>query len=257
MGCSNPPFSAAVQRCFSRSAGAYETSARLQAGVAQRLAQLCRPMAADLPQGARADLGAGSGLLARAIDAAIGGEPLLRLDACDQLLQQEPPQPQPAAHQQWDLNQGLPPQLQGAALLASSFALQWLDQPERELSRWCDALQPGGALALAVPCRGSFQLWHQACNRAKVPCTALLLPSASALINTAAAQLELKQQRTVYYSRPNRGARAFLRQIKTIGAQASRSAPLPVGQMRALIEHWPGSEQAIVWEVLILVGRKR
>jgi hypothetical protein len=30
-----------------------------------------------------------------------------------------------------------------------------------------------------------------------------------------------------------------------------------VGQMRALIEHWPGSEQAIVWEVLILVGRKR
>ena len=66
--------------------------------------------------------------------------------------------------------------------MASSFALQWLKQPLLQLSRWCAALRPGGALVLAVPCSGSFQIWHQAAERAGVPCSALPLPDANDLI---------------------------------------------------------------------------
>ncbi|MEY3750704.1 MAG: hypothetical protein RLZZ186_1123 [Cyanobacteriota bacterium] len=250
-------FGAAVQQCFGRSATSYEQGARLQAGIAQRLARLCRPLAAELPDGARADLGAGSGLLARAMQAELGGSSLLHLDACEALLAQGQQQDPAQLSLQWDLNQGLPDALQGAALLASSFALQWLEQPGRQLELWCEALQRGGVLALAVPCSNSFALWPQAAQRAGVPCTALELPAASALIARVEPMLELIQLQRLQFSRTNRGALAFLRQFKAIGAQASRAPQLSAGELRRLMRHWPGPEQAIVWDVLVLVGRKR
>ncbi len=256
MGSPESRFSAQVERCFSRGASAYPRSATLQAAVATRLAQLARPLATALPSGPRADLGAGSGLLSRALETQLTDAPLLRLDACAALLEQEQP-PQRGLQRLWDLNQGLPRELEGAALLASSFALQWLEQPTLQLSRWCKALRPGGALVLAVPCSGSFQIWHHTAERAGVPCSALPLPDPTTLLETAAAPLALHHHQLLRFSRPNRGARAFLHQIKTIGAQASPAARLQPGQLRQLIRHWPGPEHAIVWHVLVLVGQKR
>ncbi len=256
MNSPEPPFSTRVERCFSGGAATYQRSASLQAAVAARLARLARPLASALPPGPRADLGAGSGLLARAIESQLGEPPLLRLDACGPLLEQEQP-PGLGLQRLWDLNQGLPEDLQGAGLLASSFALQWLEQPEQQLSSWCAALRPGGALLLAVPCRGSFQIWHQTAEQAGIPCTALPLPDAQALLQTAADALHLHRKLLLHFSRPNHGARSFLHQIKAIGAQASPSARLQPGELRRLIHHWPGPEHAIVWDVLVLVGQKR
>ena len=252
-----PPFSASVQRCFSRSAANYQRGAALQAAVAARLGRLIKPLAGRLPAGPRADLGAGSGLLARAIEANLDGPPLLRLDACRALLNHENTAQDTPPQRHWDLNQGLPIELQGAALLASSFALQWLEQPAVQLSHWCEALLPGGSLVLAVPCHGSFSLWHEAARQAAVPCTALPLPEASELIAATTPALELQHGHLLRFSRPNPGALAFLQQIKGIGAQASPAPPLRPGQLRRLIRHWPGPEQAIVWHVLVLMGRKR
>lgn len=247
-----PPFSTTVERCFSRSAATYQSGATLQTAIATRLGRLTP----TLPPGPRADLGAGSGLLARAIEAQAPDQPLLRLDACQTLLEQEG-QCDPALRRRWDLNGGLPQELQGAALLASSFALQWLEQPALQLRGWCDALRPGGALLLAVPCQGSFGLWHHAAQLARVPCTALALPEANQLIAATQPALQLQQCRLLRFSRPNPGARPFLQQIKAIGAQASRAQRLQPGELRQLMRHWPGPEQAIVWHVLVLVGQKR
>ncbi len=249
------PFSQRVQHCFGRSAAAYCAHARLQAAVAERLARLLRIHASALPAGARADLGAGSGLLARAIERHLGGAPLLRLDSCQDLLLQDAREPTAPPQRLWDLNQGLPPELQGAALLGSSFALQWLEQPQRALQLWCEALAPGGVLALAVPCAGSFGLWHQACQRAGVPFTGLQLPQADALISLAGSRLRLRRAERLQFSRPNRGALAFLRQFKAIGAQASRGPRLSRGQLRRLEQHWPAEAAHVGWEVLVIVGQ--
>ncbi|CAK6694604.1 SAM-dependent methyltransferase [Synechococcus sp. CBW1107] len=247
-----PSFSTRVEHCFSRSAPAYQRGATLQAAVAARLARLTPP----LPGGTRVDLGAGNGLLARAIEAQAPGQALLRLDACLPLLEQDP-LADPALRRQWDLNRGLPEDLQNSALLASSFALQWLEQPVVQLRHWCDALRGGGALLLAVPCQGSFSLWHQAAEQADVPCTALALPEATQLIEATQPSLQLHQGRVLRFSRPNPGAVAFLQQIKAIGAQASRAQRLKPSELRRLIRHWPGPEQSIVWHVLVLMGQKR
>ena len=119
------PFSTRVRACFSGAAPHYDRGARIQRSIAWRLGHLCRSL--ELVGGPRADLGAGTGLLARSIALQRPGLQLLRLDNCQALLDQEPQAPETTGqHLLWDLNLGLPAQLQGASLLASSFALSSL-----------------------------------------------------------------------------------------------------------------------------------
>jgi len=246
-------FSAQVEARFRRGAASYTRQALLQRAVAWRLVHsFCHQ---PLPQGPRADLGAGSGAVARALQhqapQLLQQRQPLQLDLTAALLACNPL----ASHQLlWDLNTGLPPQLEGAALLSSSFALQWLENPARQLTRWCSALVSGGVLALAVPTAGSFPQWHQAAERSGVPCTALPLPPAEQLIAAAAAQLELLRCQRLLFSRPASGL-ALLKQMRSIGADASQAAPLSGARLRRLLRHWPAGPTT--WEVLLLLGRRR
>lgn len=251
-------FAGRVRACFGRSAAGYEQGARLQAGVAARLGRLSRTIARSLPPGPRADLGAGSGLLSRALETNLGGPALLRVDQCPDLLAQERRHaPQLGAHQLlWDLNGGLPRQLQGAALLASSFALQWLEQPERQLEGWCEQLATDGWLVLAVPTAASFGIWRAAARAAAVPFSGLQLPDATALEAVVRRRLRLQQLNRLRFSRPNRGALPFLHRIRAIGAQASRQRRLSPSELRRLVAHWPSEDQPLVWEVLLVIGQK-
>jgi len=248
-------FSLQVRRCFGRQASHYERAARLQAAVAWRLARHTRNL--PLPPGPCGDLGAGSGLLARAIERQRPDTRLLRVDNCPELLAQEAQDCLGAPQLLWDLDQGLPRQLRGAALLASGFALQWLEQPEQQLAHWCGQLRPGGWLALAVPTAASFAPWRLAAERAEVPFTGLPLPEASRLEAIASRQLELRHCQRLRFSRSNEGAWPFLRQIKAIGAQASRGPRLAPGELRRLVAHWPrAGRRQLEWEVLLLLGQK-
>jgi len=247
-------FSSRVRQGFGRRADCYEQQARLQQGVAWRLGRLCRDL--SLPAGPRADLGAGSGLLSRALLAhrpELAERPPLQLDLCPELLARNPLAGFTVCP--WDLNQGLPPDLCGAGLLVSSFALQWLEDPAGQLAHWCSRLVPGGWLALAVPVAGSFWTWQAAAAAASVPCTALPLPRAEELVEAvSAAGLELGHRQQLRYSRSGQDGLSTLRLLRALGATASRQSPLGAGQMRRLLAHWPC--EPLRWEVLLLVGRR-
>jgi malonyl-CoA O-methyltransferase len=248
-----PAFSSRVRQSFGRSAASYEAQARLQQGVAWRLGRLCRDL--PLPAGPYADLGAGSGLLSRALLAQRPSlaKPPLQLDLCPELLARNPLAGPTSAP--WDLNRGLPPQLRDAGLLLSSFALQWLDDPLAQLAHWAGRLAPGGWLALAVPVAGSFDTWQAAARAASVPCTALPLPEADGLIEAAIrAGLNLRHTQRLRFSRAPRDGLATLRLLSSLGATASRQPPLDPGQLRRLLAHWPAAP--LRWEVLVLVGRR-
>jgi malonyl-CoA O-methyltransferase len=248
-----PEFSQQVRQGFGLRAAAYENHARLQQAMAWRLARLCRDL--PLPSGPRADLGAGSGLLSRALLRhchALAGEPPLQIDNCPELLARNPL----VGSRVWDLNGGLPGDLRGAALLASSFALQWLDAPAAQLAHWCDRLRPEGWLAVALPTSGSFPQWHRAAAAARVPCTALECPDAEALSTvTRGRGLVLEHARVLRFSHPERGGLETLRHLRSLGAATSRQPPLGAGQLRRLLAHWP-TATPLSWEVLLLVGRK-
>ena len=251
-----PEFAVSVQRAFGRRAGEYERHAGLQRAVAWRLAGLCRHL--PLAAGPRADLGAGSGLLSRALLDRWPGlkeHPPLQLDHCPELLGRNP-LAGGAGGLLWDLNRGLPAGMRQAALLASSFSLQWLEAPTRQLRGWAEALAPAGWLVLAVPCAGSFPQWRRAAAAAAVPCTALDLPVAHELVAAAGqAGLDLAVARVHRFSRARQGGRNTLRLLGGLGAVASRRPPLSSGQLRRLLRHWPDAAP-LTWEVLVMVGRR-
>jgi malonyl-CoA O-methyltransferase len=265
------PFSQQVRHAFGSRVAAYEPQARLQRGIAWRLAGWAQlhgwsqasiggyPRA--LPQGHCADLGAGTGLVGRALEAwriALPG-PLQQLDLCPEALARNgsgPPLP-------WDLNQGLPSQLHSAALLTSSFALQWLDAPSQALAHWGEQLAPGGWLLLAVPTAGSFPQWRQAAQLAGVACSALALPQAETLIQAAAhGGLQTVRSQILTFSTQHPAGTtpsplSALRALQSIGAGTSREpTPLSPGAWRRLLGAWPPGGQ-LSWEVLLLLAQKR
>lgn len=248
------PWPDTVRAAFSRAAPHYDQGAALQRGVAWRLARHCRDL--PLPPGPCADLGAGSGQLARALAQQRPGLDPRRVDACEALLQLDP---DGGASLVWDLDRGIPPQLGEAALLVSSFALHWLSDPALQLGRWCRHLLPGGWLAVAVPTAGSSPQWRQAARTAGVPCTALPLPEADGMAKVVAAHLEIRLLQRLRFTRHAPTALSFLRQIRALGAGASPAAPLSPGQWRRLEACWPtatDSTKALTWELLLLVARR-
>jgi len=257
---SGPGFHQLVRLQFGRHAPHYNDLAQLQRGIAWRLAHHCQGL--TIPAGPRADLGAGSGLVGSAWSAQLANQPaappqaaLLQVDLCPELLARNPLAPSQGALV-WDLNNGLPPALRQAALLTSSFALQWLDDPGAQLEHWCSNLQVGGWLALAVPTCGSFPQWRQAAQRAGVPFTGLELPSAEQLAQRARRHLQLAHCQRLRFSRSHASGLSFLRQIRQLGAGASRHSSLTAPQLRRLLQHWP-SPSSQNWEVLLLVGQRQ
>ena len=268
-------FSRQVRRSFARGAPQYDQEALLQQAMAWRLARLCADL--PLPDGPCADLGAGTGLLSRALmrhHHQLARQPPLQLDLCPELLARNPVAATAGngggggdrgdsgddggtGSLVWDLNGGLPGSLQNAALLASSFALQWLQQPSGTLRLWCGSLAPGGWLVLAVPTAGCFPQWHRAAERAGVPCTALTLPAAGALLQAAEASgLRLLRGQRLRFSRSRQGGLQTLRHLQRLGAGANRRSPLSPGQLRRLLAQWPACTP-LTWEVLLLIGQRR
>lgn len=263
------PFRDRVLRSFGRRASDYDRNALLQRAVAWRLARLCRDL--GLPSGPVADLGAGSGLLSRYLlehRCDLRQRPPLQLDLCRELLDVNPlvdrtqaagGEGGSAAQAQgliWDLNRGLPASLRQASLLVSSFALQWLEAPPSQLHHWCLRLRSGGWLALAVPTSGSLPQWRRAAIEADVPCTALDLPGADALLTAVgAADLTICRHQRLRFTRPRQGGLRTLRQLHRLGAGCSRQAPLGPSQLRRLLACWP-PESPLTWEVLLLIGRR-
>ncbi|MFN9629123.1 MAG: methyltransferase domain-containing protein [Cyanobacteriota bacterium] len=270
------PFSERVRQAFGRRVASYEPLAPLQRGMAWRLAGVAAHhqarAAQALPQGPCADLGAGTGLVGRALAAwrVSLPAPLGQLDLCPESLARNGSGPTLP----WDLNQGLPPHLRGAALLTSSFALQWLEAPAVALAHWGDHLAPGGWLLLGVPTAGSFPEWRQAARRTGLPCSALPLPAADALLAAATvAGLEVLQARVLTFSGlpsgslprtgpgagpppPVHPALGALRALRAIGADATpHGTSLAPGAWRRLLAAWPAGGQ-LSWEVLLLLARK-
>ena len=245
-------FSLTVSRSFGRQAGQYDSHAQLQRSLAWRLARLCR----DLPlpsEGACADLGAGSGLLSLALRKHRPDLKPAQIDLCPELLALNPlAPPQPVS---WGLNQGLPADLAGSRLLLSSFALQWLEDPCRQLEHWCRQLRPGGWLALAVPTSASFPQWRQAAEAAAVPWSALPLPTAAELLAVAERNLQLQRRQQLFFQRPIATPLAFLRSLCSLGAQSSRTPPVGAAALRRQLAHWP-ADPHITWSVLVMIGQR-
>lgn len=265
-----------MDRCFAEAAMRYEREAVLQGAVARRLARLCEA-AITVPPGPQLDLGAGSGQLARALQERCSDLNLLLIDRNPHWVgAQTPagvgtggPPSGKAPFRLWDLEAGLPSDLCPAALLASSFTLHWLQQPERTLRLWCESLLDGGWLMLAAPILGSLRQWHEAATAAGVPCTALCFPDHRGLLN-ACDGLTVRRSQLIQYTQWAEHPFELLKQFRRQGTQASRHDALTAGQWRRLGRAWPmlarrkrradrgpGTHEQVglSWKILLLVAQ--
>ena len=231
-----------------RSAHRYDGAANLQRSMARQLAERCRRQ--SIPRGLWVDLGSGTGLLADDLERQHPGQTVLRVDGSNAMLRRHHPTARTCC---LDLNQPLPDWRSAPVLLSSSFVLHWLTSPATFLQHWYERLAEGGWLVVAVPVAGSFQQWHQAAERAQLPCTALRFPAIDDLLNVV-PRSAVRHQRLHCFSRRAQRPLELLRPMRTIGASSSAHPGLGPSQWRRLARAWPNAETPILtWHVLSLM----
>ncbi len=242
-----------ILKNFEQAATSYNDFAPLQRSVAWQLARHCNNL--NLPCGTWVDLGAGTGLLAEALEADNPTQKVIRVDNSPKMLSL---QRVGSSTKLWNLNLGPPPLSQDPVLLASSFALQWLTNPEKRLEEWFSALAPRGWLAIALPIKGSFKEWYKAAEIADVTCTALNLPCYKSLIKSLKRK-HIHFQKIHTYSQTASKAIELLKPIAKIGANASPNKPLNIREWRQIERSWPRSQKhsevKLTWKVLMLLAK--
>ena len=247
-------WSSLVNTNFNEAALNYNESASIQKSTALKLAKICSQH--PINNGLWVDLGSGTGLLAKSLEVLHPSQNVLRLDNSKQMIDQHS---EKSPKQLWDLNNGLPKWSKKPSLLASSFALHWLDNPQEQLRKWFYSLSTDGWIALAIPIKGSFPEWHEAAEKANLICTALDLPSYDSLIRVVPNQSILYNKIEIIEQTAKKVA-SLLKPMIKVGAQSSRKEQLSTSDWRHLFSYWPiynkDKEVRLSWSIQFLLIKR-
>ena len=247
-------WSSQVKKNFNEAALTYNESASIQKSTALKLAKICSKH--SIKRGLWVDLGSGTGLLAKSLEDLHPNQYVVRLDNSKKMIDQHS---EKSSKQLWDLNNGLPKWSEKPNLLASSFVLHWLNNPQKKLKEWVNSLSLNGRIALAIPIKGSFPEWYEAAEKANLTCTALDLPSYDSLIRVVPKENILFNKIEVIKQTATR-ASSLLKPMIKVGAQSSRKEPLSVSDWRHLLSFWPISNKdnqvSLSWSIQFLLIKR-
>ena len=247
-------WSSQVNKNFNEAAFNYNESASIQKSTALKLAKICSQH--SIKHGLWVDLGSGTGLLAKSLEDLHPNQYVVRLDNSKKMIDQHS---EKSVKQLWDLNKGLPKWSKKPNLLASSFVLHWLDNPQKKLKEWLNSLSLDGWIALAIPIKGSFPEWYEAAEKANITCTALDLPSYDSLIRVVPEKSILYNKIEVIKQTAKK-ATALLKPMIKVGAQSSQKEQLSVSDWRHLLSFWPISNKdkqvGLSWSIQFLLIKR-
>ena len=247
-------WSSQVNKNFNDAALSYNESASIQKSTALKLAQLCSHN--SIKHGLWVDLGSGTGLLAKSLEDLHPNQAVMRLDNSKTMIDQHS---EKNVTQLWDLNAGLPKWTQKPNLLASSFVLHWLDNPQKQLREWFDSLSLDGWIALALPIKGSFPEWYEAAENAESTCSALDLPSHDSLIRVVPKQ-SIFYNKIEVVKQTAKKATSLLKPMIKVGAQSSKKEQLSISDWRHLLSFWPISNKdkqvSLSWSIQFLLIKR-
>ena len=247
-------WSSQVNKNFNEAALSYNESASIQKSTALKLAKICSNH--SIKYGLWVDLGSGTGLLAKSLEDIHPNQYVVRLDNSKKMIDQHS---EKSVKQLWDLNNGLPKWSKKPNLLASSFVLHWLDNPQKKLKEWLNSLSLDGWIALAIPIKGSFPEWYEAAEKANLICTALDLPSNDSLIKVVPKQSILYNKIEVI-KQTDKKATSLLKPMIKVGAQSSQKSRLSISDWRHLLSFWPISNKdkqvSLSWSIQFLLIKR-
>ena len=144
-------------------------------------------------------------------------------------------------------------------LLASSFVLHWLDNPQEQLREWFNSLSSDGWIALAIPIKGSFPEWYEAAEQAKTTCTALDLPSHDSLIRVVPNK-NILYNKIEIITQTDEKAISLLKPMIKVGAQSNHKGQLSISDWRHLLSYWPilnkDKEVSLSWSIQFLLIKR-
>ena len=247
-------WSSVVNKNFNDAAFNYNNSASIQKDTALKLAKICSSH--SITNGFWVDLGSGTGLLAKSLESLHPNQSVMRLDNSEKMLDQHS---EKSSKQLWDLNNGLPQWSKKPNLLASSFVLHWLDNPQKQLKEWFNSLSSNGWIALAIPIKGSFPEWHEAAIQADLECTALDLPSYDSLIDVVPKKSIIYTKKEIFRQTAEK-ATSLLKPMIKVGAQGSHQKQLSISNWRRLMSHWPiynlNRQVSLSWSIQFLLIKR-
>ena len=243
-----------VKENFNEAALSYNKSASIQKSTAIKLAKICSHH--SIKYGLWIDLGSGTGLLAKSLEDLHPNQYVMRLDNSKKMIDQHP---EKSVKQLWDLNDGLPKWSEKPNLLASSFVLHWLDNPQKQLKKWFNSLSLDGWIALAIPVKGSFPEWYEAADKANLTCTALDLPTYDSLIRVVPKQSILYNKIEIIKQTAKK-VTSLLKPMIKVGAQSSQKEQLSISDWRNLLSYWPISNKdkqvSLSWSIQFLLIKR-
>ena len=242
-----------INNNFNNAAHSYSNYSLVQKYFANKLVHIIKELEPQI--GKWFDLGAGTGYLADLLEKNFMNIKVKRIDFSPNMLKENKKNSQTIL---WDLNDDLPPSINNASLIISSFCFHWLNEPEKKLRKWYERLLPGGLLIVLFPNNKSFPEWKDTCKRNDIEYSGIALPCTNSL-QRFVKENEIFLIKEFNYRETFPNIYKLFKSITNVGAQTSQKRRKTVSELKLMQEKWPKDQDAkvnLTWAISILILKK-
>ena len=242
-----------INNNFNNAAHSYSNYSLVQKYFANKLVLIIKKLEPQI--GKWFDLGAGTGYLADLLEKNFMNIKVKRIDFSPNMLKENKKNSQTIL---WDLNHDLPPSINNASLIISSFCFHWLNEPEKKLRKWYERLLPGGLLIVLFPNNKSFPEWKDTCKRNDIEYSGIALPCTNSL-QRFVKENEIYLIKEFNYRETFPNIYKLFKSITNVGAQTTQKRRKTVSELKLMQEKWPKDQDAkvnLTWAISILILKK-
>ena len=242
-----------INNNFNNAAHSYSNYSLVQKYFANKLVNIIKELEPQI--GKWFDLGAGTGYLADLLEKNFMNIKVKRIDFSPNMLKENKKNSQTIL---WDLNDDLPPSINNASLIISSFCFHWLNEPEKKLRKWYERLLPGGLLIVLFPNNESFPEWKDTCKRNDIEYSGIALPCTNSL-QRFVKENEIFLIKEFNYRETFPNIYKLFKSITNVGAQTTQKRRKTVSELKLMQEKWPKDQDAkvnLTWAISILILKK-
>ena len=242
-----------INNNFNNAAHSYSNYSLVQKYFANKLVNIIKELEPQI--GKWFDLGAGTGYLADLLEKNFMNIKVKRIDFSPNMLKENKKNSQTIL---WDLNDDLPPSINNASLIISSFCFHWLNEPEKKLRKWYERLLPGGLLIVLFPNNESFPEWKDTWKKNNIEYSGIALPCTNSL-QRFVKDNEIFLIKEFNYRETFPNIYKLFKNITNVGAQTTQKRRKTVSELKLMQEKWPKDQDAkvnLTWAISILILKK-